>query len=212
MNILVACEESQRVCTEFRKRGHRAFSCDIIEPSGGHPEWHIQADVLPLLNGDCKFTTLDGREHKQDGKWDMLIAFPPCTHLSNSGQRWFTEGKKPFSLQRKAICFFYKFVLADCDKKVIENPIGVMSTAYRKPDQIINPFEFGETECKNTCLWLKGLPHLQPTEIIPKQQRTRNLYQGFYNGKFNAWKDKETAKIRSKTFPGVAKAMAKQWG
>ncbi len=116
MHILVACEESQRVCEAFRKRGHTAFSCDTIEPSGGHPEWHIQADVIPLLNGNCAFTTLDGVEHYQDGKWDMIVAFPPCTHLCNSGQRWFTEGRKPLSLQRQAIRFFYKFVMADCKK------------------------------------------------------------------------------------------------
>lgn len=212
MYILVACEESQRVCEAFRKRGHTAFSCDILEPSGGHPEWHIQADVIPLLNGNCAFTTLDGVEHYQDGNWDMIVAFPPCTHLCNSGQRWFTEGRKPLSLQRQAISFFYKFVMADCKKIVIENPVGIMSTAYRKPDQIINPFEFGETECKNTCLWLKGVLPLVPTEIIPKENRTNNLWKGIYNGKSHLWNDKETAKARSKTFPGIAQAMAEQWG
>ena len=172
MNILIACEESQRVCTEFRKRGHRAFSCDIIEPSGGHPEWHIQADVLPLLNGDCKFTTLDGKEHKQDGKWDMLIAFPPCTYLSNAATRSHSLKRTPLQkindrtlLRVKAMQFFMSFANADCDRIAIENPIGVMNTCYRKPDQIIHPYMFAESEndteqyvTKATCLWLKQLP------------------------------------------------------
>ena len=172
MNILVACEESQRVCTEFRKRGHRAFSCDIIEPSGGHPEWHIQADVLPLLNGKCEFTTLDGKEHKQDGKWDMLIAFPPCTYLSNAATRSHSLKRTPLQkindrtlLRVKAMQFFMNFANADCDKIAIENPIGVMNTCYRKPDQIIHPYMFADSEndreqyvTKATCLWLKQLP------------------------------------------------------
>ena len=129
MKILVACEESQAVTKELRRLGHEAYSCDIIECSGGHPEWHITQDVLPLLNGRCEFKTMDGAEHKIDGKWDMIIAFPPCTHLCSSGQRWFTEGVKPLSLQREGIAFFYRFVMADCEKIAIENPVGIMSTA-----------------------------------------------------------------------------------
>jgi hypothetical protein len=148
MNVLVACEESQRVTIEFRRLGHNAFSCDIIDQSGGHPEWHIMQDVLPLLNGDCVFETMDGQDHEVIGKWDMIIAFPPCTHLCSSGQRWFTEGKKPRSLQNEAIEFFMQFVNADCEKIAIENPVGIMSTRYRKPNQIINPYQFGSTECK----------------------------------------------------------------
>ncbi len=212
MNILVACEESQRVCMAFREKGHRAFSCDVIECSGGHPEWHIQQDVIPLLNGNCEFKTCDGKVHTVNGKWDMIIAFPPCTHLCNSSQRWFTEGKKPMKLQREAISFFYKFVMADCEKIVIENPIGIMSSCYRKPDCIINPYEFGETECKNTCLWLKGVELLKPTKIIPKEQRTNNLWKAVFDGKQYSWNDTETARLRSQTFPGIAKAMAEQWG
>jgi hypothetical protein len=145
-------------------------------------------------------------------KWDMIIAFPPCTHLCNTTQRWFVEGRKDRKLQEDAIDFFMKFVNADCPKIAIENPIGIMSRAYRKPDQIINPYEFGETECKNTCLWLKGLPKLIPTKIIPKEKRTRNLWKAVFNGKQYSWSDKETAKFRSKTFPGIARAMAEQWG
>lgn len=191
MKILVACEESQAVTKELRKLGHEAYSCDIIECSGGHPEWHLQQDVLPLLKE----------------KWDMIIAFPPCTHLCNSGQRWFTERRKSYNLQRKAISFFYKFVMADCERIAIENPVGIMSTAYRKPDQIINPWQFGDTECKNTCLWLKGLPLLKPTKIVPVESRTHELYKGYGN----SWNNPITASLRSKTFPGIARAMAEQW-
>lgn len=212
MKILVACEESQRVTIEFRRLGHEAYSCDIIEESGKHPEWHIKDDVLPLLNGNCSFKTSDGIKHTIQGKWDMIIAFPPCTHLCNAGQRWFKEGKKDMKLQREAVAFFYRFVMADCEKIAIENPVGVMSSYYRKPNQIINPYEFGETECKNTCLWLKGLPNLISTEIIPKEKRTNNLWKAYFDGKQYSWNDKETGKLRSKTFLGIAKAMAEQWG
>ena len=195
MRILVACEESQAVTKELRKLGHEAYSCDIQECSGGEQQWHLKVDALELLKM----------------KWDMIIAFPPCTHLCNSGQRWFTEGKKDRKLQEDAIDFFMKFANADCEKIAIENPVGIMSSYFRKPDQIINPYEFGETECKNTCLWLKGLPKLKPTNIIPKEQRTHNIWQARFNGKQYSWNDKETGKLRSKTFPGVAKAMAEQW-
>lgn len=212
MNILVACEESQRVTTEFRRLGHNAFSCDIIDQSGGHPEWHIMQDVLPLLNGNCVFETTDGAEHEIVGAWDMIIAFPPCTHLCSSGQRWFAEGKKPRSLQNEAVDFFMQFVNADCDKIAIENPVGIMSTRYRKPDQIINPYQFGSTECKKTCLWLKGLPLLVPTYICPLEKRTTNIWKAKFNGKQYSWNSQETKKLRSKTFPGIAKAMAEQWG
>ena len=123
MKVLVACEESQIATQEFRKLEHEAYSCDIIEASGGNPEWHIKQNVIPLLNGNCSFMTCDGIKHKIDDKWDMIVAFPPCTHLASSGQRWFAEGRKDINLQRKAISFFYKFVLADCDKIAIENPV-----------------------------------------------------------------------------------------
>jgi hypothetical protein len=212
VNVLVACEESQRVTTEFRRLGHNAFSCDIIDQSGGHPEWHIMQDVLPLLNGDCVFETMDGQEHEVIGKWDMIIAFPPCTHLCSSGQRWFAEGKKPRSLQNEAIEFFMQFVNADCEKIAIENPVGIMSTRYRKPNQIINPYQFGSTECKKTCLWLKGLPNLVPTDVCPPEKRTTNIWKAKFNGKQYSWNSQETKKLRSKTFPGIAKAMAEQFG
>lgn len=208
MKVLVACEESQTVCIAFRAKGHEAYSCDIQEPSGGHPEWHILGDVLPLLNGRCEFKTMDGTVHRIDGRWDLIIAHPPCTELCSSGQRWFAEGKKSYALQRKAIAFFYQFVMADCKRIAIENPVGVMSTAYRKPDQIINPYGFGHPEQKKTCLWLKELPLLIETNncydymmTLPQKERARIWYLGSGH-----------QKERSKTYPGIALAMAEQWG
>ena len=162
MKVLVACEESQAVTKEFRRRGHEAYSCDIISCSGGHPEWHIQQDVLPLLNGQCGFTTSDGVTHSIDGKWDLIIAHPPCTRLCNSGQRWLYWGDEDYRAKKKkdqeeAIVFFMNFVNADCDKIAIENPSGIMSTLYRKPDCTYNPYDFeGETECKKNLPVVKG--------------------------------------------------------
>lgn len=206
MNVLIACEESQRVCIAFRQRGHNAFSCDIQEPSGGHPEWHIHGDVLKILQGG-QITTMDGVTHEIQ-KWDLIIAHPPCTELCASGQRWFKEGWKDYKLQRMAIAFFYRFVMADCDRIAIENPVGVMSTAYRKPDQIINPWQFGHPEQKKTCLWLKGLPPLVETDnvydymmTLPLKERTRIWQMGSGH-----------SKERSVTYEGIAQAMAEQWG
>lgn len=183
--ILLACEESQIVCTAFRELGYKAFSCDIIPCSGGHPEWHIQGDVVPLLKR----------------KWDMIIAFPPCDHLAVSGARWFKEKQKD-GRQQKGIDFFMQFVNAPCDKICIENPISIMSTKYRKPDQIIQPWMFGHGETKSTCLWLKGLPVLFPTKIVKGREQ-------------RIWKmtpSTDRKKLRSKTYSGIAKAMANQWG
>ncbi len=201
MKILVACEESQAVTVELRRLGHEAYSCDLVECSGGHPEWHIQDDVLPLINGNCSFQTMDGTIHLIFGKWDMLLAFPPCTHLCSSGQHWFSRGLKNPQLREDAVAFFMAFVNAKCDRIAIENPVGIMSTRYRKPDQIIQPWQFGHGETKKTCLWLKGLPLLKPTEIVNgREQRVWRMAPG-----------PDRAKLRSKTFPGVAKAMAEQW-
>jgi hypothetical protein len=237
MNILVACEESQAVTIELRKRGHNAFSCDLIPCSGGHPEWHIQQDVLPLLNGFCDFTTTDGKDHSINDKWNMIIAFPPCTHLAVSGARHF-EKKRTDGRQKEAIEFFCQFLSADCEKISIENPVGIISGDYCrkwfpelaarynlpiKPTQIIQPYEYGHTAKKTTCLWLKGLPKLIPTDIVsPGEFHTTNTGRKFSkgasadmardeHGKIVAWNDPRTARIRSKTFPGIAKAMAKQW-
>jgi site-specific DNA-cytosine methylase len=197
MKILLACEESQAVTKELRLLGHEAYSCDLLKESGGHPEWHIQGDVLPVLKKD----------------WDMIIAFPPCTHLANSGARWFDEKRKD-GRQQEGIDFFMEFTKLNCPKVAIENPIGIMSSKYRKPDQIIQPYMFGDGYEKSTCLWLKGLPKLVATEIVKPEPRKE-----YANGKSlptwyaDAWKlsKEERAKVRSKTFNGIAKAMATQW-
>ena len=211
MRVLVACEESQAVTIELRRLGHEAYSCDIEPCSGGHPEWHIQADVLPLLNGNRGFRTVDGMRHRVDGNWDMIIAFPPCTHLCVSGARWFTEGVKPIELQYQARDFFMKFVNADCERIAIENPVGIMSRIYKKPDQIIQPYEFGDPFEKRTCLWLKNLDPLKSKNMVNPPER-----QKLSSGKtMPAWYSKggkDRQKNRSKTFPGIAKAMAEQWG
>jgi hypothetical protein len=208
LNILVACEESQAVTIELIKRNHSAFSCDILPCSGNNPQWHIQQDVIPLLNGNCTFYTMDGKQYNIIGKWDMIIAFPPCTDLAVSGAAWFEEKRKD-GRQQKSIDFFMQFVNADCNKIAIENPIGIMSTIYRKPDQIIQPFQFGHMEKKSTCLWLKNLDILKETNNVynnmmklPKKERERIHYLAPSN---------DRAKIRSKTYPGIAQAMAEQW-
>ena len=220
MKILLACEESQAVTIELRKLGHEAYSCDIIDCSGGHPEWHIQDDVIPLLNGRCTFTTCDKKVHTITDKWDMIIAFPPCTHLCVSGARHF-EQKRKDGRQQQGIDFFMKFVNADCDKIAIENPIGIMSNIYRKPDQIIQPYQFGDKFTKSTCLWLKGLPKLIPTKIVEKGEfkewidkktgKTKKQSLWFFEALRQAKSPEERSRIRSKTFPGIAEAIAKQW-
>ena len=220
MKVLVACEESQAVTKKFRALGHEAYSCDIIECSGGHPEWHIMQDVLPLLNGYCHFKTCDGLEHYIDAKWDMIIAFPPCTYLTVTGNRWFNVekyGEKAIERQRlreEAVKFFMAFANADCERIAIENPIGVMSSEFRKPNQIIHPYMFGDPERKGTCLWLKNLPELVPTNIV--EPRIIKYKNG--KGTDSPWHMEtmslppaERAKMRSKTFPGIAKAMSDQW-
>ena len=235
MNILIACEESQRVCIAFREKGHNAFSCDILPCSGGHPEWHIYGDVLPLLIGNCEFKTMDGVKHRIDEKWDLIIAFPPCTHLAVSGAAWF-EKKRTDGRQKEGIEFFAKFLNADCDRIVIENPVGIISGDYIpkwfpelavkygfpiKPTQKIHPWMFGDNFSKTTCLWIKGLPALIPliTEqpelewfewVDSKTGKKKRQPKWFAD----AWRlsPEERSKVRSKTFPGIAKAMAEQWG
>ncbi len=201
MKVLIACEESQEVCKAFRKLGHEAYSADIQEPSGGHPEWHIVGDVLPYIDGDCKFTTMDGTEHEITGEWDLLIAHPPCTDLAVSGARWFAE-KRADGRQQRSIEFFMAFANAKCPRIAVENPVSIMSSVWRKPDQIIQPWMFGHGETKATCLWLIGLPLLKPTDVVDgREHRVWRLPPG-----------PERAKARSKTFPGIAAAMAEQWG
>lgn len=224
MKVLVACEESQRVCTAFRERGHEAYSCDIIEPSGGHPEWHILGDALEAINGGT-ITTMDGVTHDV-GKWDMLIAHPPCTYLTNAGTRSFSLKSTPaekvcarWNERAKSAVFFMQFILADIPKIAVENPVGYMSTAYRRPDQVIHPHMFAtgldDTEqyvTKATCLWLKGLPLLEGGDL--PRPNSAELYGRYSSGKAKTWVDSRvrSAKERSKTFPGIAAAMAEQWG
>ena len=222
--VLIACEESQAVCKAFRARGHEAYSCDIQEPSGGHPEWHILGDALASLEGG-QVTTMDGQVHEV-GKWDLLIAHPPCTYLTVAGNRWFNVeryGSRAIARKmerEKAINFFMRLAVAECEHVAIENPVGIMSSVYRKPDQIIQPYYFGDRARKGTCLWLKNLPFLVPTNMVDPGE----ILQGGYSvgasanyardehGKILAWNDPRTAKARSKTFPGIARAMAEQWG
>lgn len=220
MKILIACEESQRVCMAFRKKGHEAYSADIQECSGNHPEWHILGDVIPLINGNCEFKTMDGTSHKMEGKWDMIIAHPPCTYLTITGNRWFNVDKygkkalKRIKDRELAIEFFLKFANTNCEKIAIENPVGIISTAYRKPDQIIQPYQFGDAVEKKTCLWLKGLPKLTPTNIVTppprKKFRSGRTMPEWYANCWSLSKE-ERSKERSKTFIGIAKAMAEQW-
>jgi len=237
MKILVACEESQAVTKELRMLGHEAYSCDIEPCSGGHPEWHIQEDVLPLLNGNCEFKTRDEVIHSVCGKWDMLIAFPPCTHLAVSGAAHFVK-KREDGRQEDAIKFFMEFINADCSKIAVENPVNIISGTYIKKwftdldekhrfpvkyTQSIQPYEFGDHAKKKTCLWLKGLSPLKATNVVDAGEfyvspKGRLFSKGSAsdmaideNGKILSWKDPRTAKIRSKTFPGIAKAMAEQW-
>lgn len=198
MKVLIACEESQTVTNAFRKLGVAAYSCDILPCSGGHIEWHLQQDVTPLLLA-------------QD--WDMIIAFPPCTHLACSGARWFPAKRKD-GRQQQGIDFFMQFANCNCPKVVIENPVGIMSTIFRKPDQIIHPYQFGEEYTKGTCLWIRGLPLLRATAEVGKGKKVK-----FKSGRImpkwyaDAWSlpPAERARKRSKTFRGIAQAMAEQW-
>ena len=220
MRILIACEESQRVCTAFRRRGHEAYSCDVIDCSGGHPEWHIKRDVIPLVNGRCEFETCDGQTHKIDGKWDMIIAHPPCTYLSNAGACRLYPRKGQLDRERykkglQAKAFFMKLYNADCERICVENPMP--SKVFEMPPctQIIQPYEYGHPYSKKTLLWLRGLPLLRPTNVFTEYKP----YVSSGTSKNKGNKDKAgfsrqggAAKIRSKTFPGIASAMAEQWG
>ena len=203
MRILVGCEESQAVTIELRKLGHEAFSCDVMDSSGGYPQWHIQGDLLKEL-------------HKG---WDMLIAFPPCTHLAVSGARHF-EQKIKDGRQQQGIDFFMEMINAPIDKICVENPIGIMSTKYRKPSQIIQPYMFGDKAQKSTCLWLKNLPLLVPTNIVEKGEFIefvskkgvkKRQPKWYFDALKNSKNALERSKLRSKTFKGIAKAMATQF-
>lgn len=218
MKVLVACEESQEVCKAFRERGHEAYSCDIQECSGGHPEWHIQGDVLPLLGGECEFMTVDGKPHTIDGKWDMIIAFPPCTYLSNAGACRLYPKKGQLNVERyrkglEAKDFFLKFLNADCPCVAVENPVSSKVFDMPKHSQDIQPWMFGHPYTKKTRLWLLGLPNLYATDIVTPIGPYLPAGTGRKDrSKYGSAKRGQDAKNRAKTFPGIAKAMAEQWG
>lgn len=217
MKVLVACEESYAVTIELRKLGVEAYSCDIIECSGGHPEWHIMQDVLPLLNGFCTFRTMDGAEHIINGRWDMIIAFQPCTKTSNAGARHLWKGGKlNISRYYEGLCgkaLFLAIWEADCDKVVIENPTPSKVFEYPEPTQAIQPFEYGHKFTKKTLLWERGVDPLKPTNIVEPEKTwcPSGSYSGKHGEKHRGMFTKDRARNRSKTFPGIAKAMAEQW-
>lgn len=215
-HVLVACEESQRVCLAFIERGHNAFSCDLQEPSGGRPDRHILGDALNALKGGY-IKTMDGETHYIP-KWDLLIAHPPCTYLSSAGSSWLLDsqhhikdnGRYMKALEAKA--FFMQFLSSDCDRICVENPAVIRMLKIPEYSQIIEPYFFGDPWKKRTCLWLKGLPYLSPTKIVTPLGCWVNATGPNCRTKLKLKKGKTSAKERSKTFPGIAKAMAEQWG
>ena len=232
LNVLVACEESQRVCKEFRKRGHNAFSCDLLNCSGGHPEWHFHQDVLEVIkNGGGKLE--NGSNYYINGKWDLMIAHPPCTFLAVSGARWYyhpDDKKLPVEQRRPhpkfpnrskdredAVDFFMSLANADIKYIAIENPVGIINTRWRKPDQIVQPYHFGDSASKKTCLWLKNLPKLEYTDVVDpgeviEFESGKRLPKWYSDGLTLTKTPEERRTWRSKTFPGFARAIADQWG
>lgn len=222
MAVLIACEESQVVTKAFRGMGIETYSCDILDCSGGHPEWHIKQDVLPLLNGRCTFKTMDGVEHAIADRWEMIIAHPPCTYMSKAGARWMYPTAGNISQERlskamEAKEFFLKILNADCARIAIENPRPLKVVELPKKSQVIQPYQFGHPYSKATCLWLKGLPPLEPTEVLTEYKpycpsNTGGAARGQSNYKGSATRVGEDCANRAKTFPGVGKAMAETWG
>lgn len=217
MKVLIACEESQTVTKEFRKLGFEAYSCDIQPCTGGKPEWHIEDDIFKHI----------------DKGWDLMIAHPPCTYLAVSGAKWFyhpddkgmpIENRRPHPKfpnrkkhQKEALAFFKKLATADIPYVAVENPISVVSSKWRKPDQIVQPYMFGDEATKTTCLWLKNLPDLEPTKLVGKGERVyfksgKSQPKWYSDALSNSISSKERQILRSKTFKGFAKAMANQWG
>lgn len=216
MKVLIACEESQRVCIAFRERGHEAYSCDILEPSGGHPEWHLHTDVLEIIGGG-RVQTMDGITH-DIGRWDMMIAHPPCTKTSNAGARHLYKGGQ-LNIKRyyAGLCgkaLFLTLLNADIPRICVENPTPSTVFEFPTPSQIIQPYEFGHPYSKRTCLWLKGLPLLKPTSIVDPEATycPSGSYSHKHDPKHRGAFTKDRARNRSKTFPGIARAMAEQWG
>lgn len=232
MKVLIACEESQAVTKEFRRLGHKAYSCDLLPCSGGHPEWHFKTDIFEIIknNGGLLET---GIEAHIDGTWDMMIAHPPCTYLSVSGAQWYyhpddkhlpTEKRRPHpkfpnraEQREEAVDFFLKLAKVPIKRIAVENPVSIISSRWRKPNQIVQPYMFGDEATKTTCLWLKNLPHLFPTEIVGKGERIKfksgkSQPKWYSDALVKAKTPQERRTLRSKTFPGIAKAMATQWG
>ena len=231
-NILVACEESQRVCIEFRKLGFNAYSCDLLPCSGGHPEWHFQQDVLQVI-ANKGGVLQNGQEIRIDGIWDLMVAHPPCTYLAVSGAKWYyhpddkdlpIEQRRPHPKfpnraqdREDGANFFMALANADIPRIAIENPVGIMNTRFRKPDQVVQPFWFGDRASKMTCLWLKNLPPLVATEMVEPGEYIEfgsgKRLQKWYSDALTKSKSAEERRtLRSKTFPGFAKAIAEQWG
>ena len=231
MNVLVACEESQAITLELRNLGHDAYSCDLLPCSGGHPEWHFNMDVFKVIKQKGGILE-NGEKIKIKGEWDLMIAHPPCTFLAVSGARWYYDPKDselPFSSRRphprfpnrskdkeEALEFFIKLLEAPIERIAVENPIGIVSTRYKKPNQIVHPWMFGDQAAKATCLWLKNLPLLEPTNIVGKGERVllssgKSLPKWYSDALTQSKSAAERRTMRSKTFEGMAKAMAEQW-
>jgi hypothetical protein len=231
MNVLVACEESQAVTKELRALGHEAYSCDLLSCSGGHPEWHFNMDVFKVIEGKGGVLQ-NGKKLKIKGNWDLMIAHPPCTFLAVSGARWYyhpEDNKLPFEERRphprfpnraddreEALEFFIKLLEAPIDKIAVENPVGIVSTRYKKPNQTVHPWMFGDEASKATCLWLKNLPLLEPTNIVGKGERVvlssgKSLPKWYSDALTQSKSSAERRTMRSKTFEGLARAMAEQW-
>lgn len=231
LNVLVACEESQRVCTEFRRLGHNAFSCDILKCSGGHPEWHFNQDVLEVIKNKGGMLET-GEEYYIEGDWDLMVAHPPCTYLAVSGAKWYyhpddkdlpIEQRRPHPNfpnraqdREEAANFFMELANSDIEHIAIENPVGIMNTRFRKPDQVVQPYFFGDAASKSTCLWLKNLPLLKPTNIVDKGEYIefksgKKIPKWYSDGLTKTKSAEERRRWRSKTFPGFAKAIAEQW-
>jgi hypothetical protein len=231
LNILVACEESQAVTRELRLLGHNAYSCDLLPCSGGHPEWHFNMDVFKVIKNKGG-QLQNGEKIKLKNNWEMMIAHPPCTYLAVSGARWYyhpEDSELPFANRRphprfpnrskdkeEALEFFIKLLEAPIDKIAIENPVGIVSTQYRKPNQTVHPWMFGDEASKATCLWLKNLPLLEPTKIVEKGERVvlssgKSLPKWYSDALTKSKSAAERRTMRSKTFEGMAKAMAEQW-
>ena len=217
MNCLIACEESQKITIQLRRLGHNAFSCDLQECSGGHPEWHIKGDCLPLLNGFCSFKTCDDLGHCIGSRWDLIIGHPPCTYLSFAGNKYLNvekygeKAKKRYQLREQAFEFAMMIWGADCEHLCIENPTGYINSAFRKADQVINPYEFGDNDRKRTCLWFSGLPALVPDYVSPAPAPYEITPGGYKKFFVDMQHDKHRGKERSKTFDGIARAMAYQY-